>query len=289
MNSPLRFYRPSTDLQPFVGSYVFLDLPEGPPLEDLVYPGWTHLRIALSGKWELEHHDVVTMSDETRAVVQGPFSRALKVMTSPPTRVVSVSLTPLGLAAFTGKSAALFADRILPLTALLGEYADPLVRDLRAAASHEAMRHVLDTFFTTQASTPHATVPLLMQAHQLLVDPAIKNVEALARGLGRSPRQTARISLDVFGFLPKLLLRRQRFMRTMMIIRANRDRPWAELIDGDYYDHSHFLRDFRRFMDMTPTQYHARPTALIDPVLSERLEQLGHPHQSLDPLTPRAP
>ena len=67
--------------------------------------------------------------------------------------------------------------------------------------------------------------------------------DALAQALGVSSRHLARLSLRKFGFAPKLLLRRQRFLRTLQELRDHPGEGWASLIDAWYYDQSHFVRD----------------------------------------------
>ena len=123
--------------------------------------------------------------------------------------------------------------------------------------------------------------PLLPRAYELSLDPEITNTEQMAAALGVSERHLLRLSRDMFGFTPKTLLRRQRFMRSLVALHDNPGQPWSALIDPAYYDHSHFVRDFHQFMDMSPTQFQALPRVNVDRVSYVRALQLGVRHATL--------
>jgi len=285
--SPLfRFYRPHERLRPYISAYFFADFPEGPPVEALMYPEWAHIRIALAGQWRIQIGDTVSATPDCWSVITGPTSRGTRVSARPPASTISIGLLPLGWARLIGRSAAPYADRIEPLASLFPDRAEPL-RQALLEASREGPGDddfacaILDRFFQSLEAAGNPVPPLLLRAHELLLDPAIATVEQFASELGRSGRQLSRISADLFGFPPKLLLRRQRFVRSLMALHDHPDKPWSMLIDGGYYDHSHFVRDFRQFMDMSPSQFQAQARLHVDRVADVRMLQLGVSHQTL--------
>ena len=86
----------------------------------------------------------------------------------------------------------------------------------------------------------------------------------MAERLAMSSRSFERLSLRAFGFAPKLLLRRQRFLRSMAQFMLDPSLTWISTLDWHYVDQAHFVRDFRRFMGMNPSSY----AALEHPVMS---------------------
>ena len=62
---------------------------------------------------------------------------------------------------------------------------------------------------------------------------------------------------------PKVLLRRQRFLRSFAAIREHPPGLWARLIDPGYVDQSQFVRDFRDFMGMPARTYFAVPRLFV--------------------------
>ena len=236
----------------------------------------------LSGDWTVRVGNTVISTATTAAVIYGPTSRTIKLTATPPSEAVSVGILPLGWTHLIGLSAARFADRLAPLSEVFPDTATSLRRALQDADSDDAKRSVLDDIFLSLGAQRAEPSSLLLRAHQLILDPAITTAEEFAAGLGRSGRQVSRLSREMFGFSPKLLLRRQRFLRSLTVLRTNHGRPWSELIDPAYYDHSHFVRDFRRFMGMSPSQYYALPRLMVDHAARMREQQIGQSHQGFD-------
>jgi AraC-like DNA-binding protein len=279
----IRFYRPAEKLRPYISSYYFTDLPAGPPVEDFFHPEWANIRFILSGYWTARLGETSTDSTETPVSLYGPTSQCIRIVGHPPTATVGIGLLPLGWAHLIGVPANRFADRIGSLKEVFPDDTDRLWQGLRDASGDAAACALLDDFFLALDAAHPEPAPQLVQAHQLLVDPRTLTAEQFAAGLGRSTRQTARLTLDMFGFPPKLLLRRQRFLRTLAVMRSRLDEPWVRLLDDAYYDQSHFVRDFRRFMGMSPTEYFALPRLLLDPAARLRAAQIGQALQGLHP------
>ena len=103
----------------------------------------------------------------------------------------------------------------------------------------------------------------------LAVDGALRttpaDVGAFATLVGLSERSLHRVCLETFGFAPKRLLRRQRFLRTLGRVRAAVGAPVTPSLGADYYDLPQFYRDFRDFMGMSARDYFAAPRDLMGP------------------------
>jgi AraC-like DNA-binding protein len=41
------------------------------------------------------------------------------------------------------------------------------------------------------------------------------------------------------------------------------DAAWRDMIDVLYYDQSHFIRDFKQYTGITPTEYQKKPPMLV--------------------------
>lgn len=280
----IRFYQPAEKLRPYISSYYFTDLPAGDPVRDMFHPEWANIRFILDGYWTARLGEAETDSVRTPVSLYGPTSRCVRIVGQPPTRTVGVGLVPLGWAHLIGRPANKFSDRIASLEEVFPGDTDRLLQGLRGAADDGVARALLDGFFLGIDAERPSPDPLLVHAHQLLLDPGTLTAEQFAEGIGRSTRQVARLSLDMFGFPPKLLLRRQRFLRTLAVMRSRLDEPWATLLDEAYYDQSHFVRDFQRFMGMSPSQYFALPRILLDPAARLRAAQIGQSLQGLHPV-----
>jgi AraC-like DNA-binding protein len=276
----VRFALPAPSLRRFITAYYFVDVPMGRgPVEDLLHPEWANIRFTLSGRWatrigQVEHDPAPA------AALFGPTSSAGMVRGEDGV-VLGVGLLPLGWARFVAAPADQFADQVGPLAAVLGAQAEETLQALRQAPDDAACVAILDALFEELDAAGPPLEPVLLKAHEQLLDPRLDTVSGLAATLGLSPRHLTRLSLRMFGFAPKLLIRRQRFLRTLQAFRQRPDAALSDLIDDGYFDQSHFVRDFHLFMGMSPSRYFALPHALLGPAARERMAALGAAYQGL--------
>jgi len=111
------------------------------------------------------------------------------------------------------------------------------------------------------ARRPPETPELIAVDRVLRTRPA--DVPQFAAAAGVSSRTLHRLCLRLFGFAPKRLLRRQRFLDTLGQVRTAVGDPLREALDAAYFDQAHFYRDFRDFMGMSPRAYFTASRALM--------------------------
>src|SRR3546814_969262 len=92
---------------------------------------------------------------------------------------------------------------------------------------------------------------------------------------GLSERSVERLSRRAFGFPPKLLLRRQRFLRSLARFMLDPSMAWTATLDHHYYDQAQFIRDFQRFMGMRPGVYAARAKPILGAAALARAAAAG--------------
>jgi AraC-like DNA-binding protein len=271
-------------LRPYVSAYHFVTVGPTPdkPIEDLFYPGWANLRFTLAGAgWTARIGDTL-YAPVPAAAMFGATSRAA-VVSVEAGALAGAGLTPLGWARLFGEDASAFADRISSLDRLIGDEAEHLLAELRAADDDAGQAAVLDSWFTRRLAQRPEPDELVLTVHRIFMDPELEQVEEAAARLAISPRHMTRIAQRLFGLTPKLLLRRQRFMRTLMELRKPAPRPWVERLDARYYDQSHFVRDCHRFLGMSPSRFFALPRPILEASTSARTRLLGEGAQSLHP------
>jgi len=213
----------------------------------------------------------------------GPTSRARPVIARPGA-ILGVGFTPLGWALLVGCPADYAADQVFAAEDLVGDSVLRLHADLLLVDDDDARVALLDDYLSERAVGGSCREPVTRAVHAALLDPAVATVQAFAERAGLSQSALARACLRDFGFTPKILLRRQRFLRTLAALAANTEQPIGDLIDGAYVDHSHFNRDFRRFMGMSPSEYLGLPRLMLRAAAGEREKALGAALQGLHQL-----
>ena len=264
----VRFFMPSPALAPYISTYYLTEvsLAAGEAVEDWLHPEWANLRFSNGGEWSSALGDA-PLEPMPGAILTGPTSQAAHFRLGGGVRAWGIGLLPLGWLRLLGVPASSFVDRTVPVA---GEPCCAPFAALPAAVftgtpnpADEAARidaYLLDLL---GRAAPHEDEQRIRTAHGGLIDEDMTSVTDLAHRLGISSRSLERLSLKAFGFSPKLLLRRQRFLRSLAQFMLDPSLTWIRTLDFQYVDQAHFVRDFRRFMAMSPRHY----AALDHPVL----------------------
>jgi AraC-like DNA-binding protein len=81
-------------------------------------------------------------------------------------------------------------------------------------------------------------------------------VEEIAARHHIAPRTLQRLFRRYVGVSPKWVLKRLRIHQAVERLAEGRQRPWTELaLELGYYDHAHFIRDFRLVTGRSPAEY----------------------------------
>jgi len=134
----------------------------------------------------------------------------------------------------------------------------------------------------TQAMRPTRDDARIRRVHGELVNGEHQSVRDLADACAMSIRTLERVAMKYFGFSPKLLMRRQRFMRSLTTFMLQRGSRWTEAMDEHYHDQAQFTREFHEFMTMNPTEYAALDHPILTSFMEARAQVWGSPAQTLD-------
>lgn len=186
------------------------------------------------------------------AGVTGIQSQARTYAYEPGTASLLIRFTPDGVGGL-GIPAAKLADQSVPLDALL---APPEIADVReqllAAGDSAARIAVVERFLSRR---PYPSDPLVRRALTLLdVEVGRAAVADVAHALGVSVRQLERRFLARVGVTPRRYIALRRLERVTTLAQSAPSLTAAALEAG-YYDQSHFIRDFQRFVGASPRRY----------------------------------
>ena len=286
----LRFALPSARLRPFVTTYYFTEAvcsPREPWLEDHLHPEWGNIRF-FSGNAPDAAIGTTAVSG-ARFVATGPSALPCR-FTLGPVRMWGVGFLPLGWSRFFDADASACANMICdgtahPAFARFSGLTDALC-DPEATMDEQFNALVVAM---TRAMRPNRDEPRIARVHAALVGGDYASVHDLADACAMSIRTLERVCMRYFGFAPKLLLRRQRFMRSLATFMLHRGRPWTEAMDAHYHDQAQFTREFREFMTMNPSEYAAREHPILTSFMEARAKAWGSAAQTLDPPAPPSP
>lgn len=285
-SSHTRFIAPHPRLQPYLSVYYFtsIDSLDGQPVRDWMNPEWASVRFRYSGDTQggfvgQELVEVPPMHFVGPTSLAGPFA-AMHA------RIASIGFLPVGWCMFIDESADIWSDRLDDAALVKTPVAfDRMMDATLNCATLDEMAAAFDAILLDALDNRPLIDPKgeerVRAAHAALLDPEITTVKQLADRLQMSIAQLQRLSLRIFGFPPKLLLRRQRFVRTLAVIMRDPESNWSDALDMHYHDQAHFNRDFRQFFKMSPREYRAQPHPIIGAASKARMAALGDPLQAL--------
>ena len=255
---------------------------DGEAVHECIYPDWAALHYVARGPAPVvtlghELPDKTVAQPSPAFMVNGPTSVAMQLQTGE-LQTWSVAISPLGWARFIDTPANALANKLIdgsthPAFAGLAPILDIVRQD--GSDRDTVAQRVIDRL-ASLPSCRNGHDAEIAALHEALCDPETADVEALVGKVSVSRRTLERISSRYFGFPPKTLLRRQRFVRSLGKFSIDPARGWSASLDPQYVDQAHFVRDFRSFMGMTPSQYAQMPHPVLESIFNRRLaEQAG--------------
>ncbi len=278
---PVHFIMPAAPLRRYVSSYYFFRIETGgdEEQEDLLHPEWGSAHFTLSGS---SRANIVTEPPlpTLPGNVTGPTGMASRVFCKSMS-MAGIGILPLGWHRLIKAPADRWANRV-------GDLDQPeffLFREIwekvQGLGDSQEMAELFDSVLMPAINRPDMLENEIETIHKALADPAIRSVADMAGATGISQQRLERLCRRVFGFPPKKLLRRQRFLRTLGSVMLEPDLKWSAALDDQYFDQAHFNRDFQEFMGMTPSRYLAMPRPISIAATLARARYVGHPLQAL--------
>lgn len=280
-----RFCQPPAPLRRYFTTFYHIeaDLPADGEVADYLHPEWANLRFIDGTAATAQGRDGTRVSDPA-FFATGPSRHAVRFSVGPRWRMWGVGLLPLGWARFIGADAGDLADALVDGAkhSAFARFA-PLAAGLFGAAPDpEAELERISAFFLAQDTGPIHDEARIVAIHGALVDPSVTTVAELAARVGANQRTIERACERHFGFSPKVLLRRQRFLRSLAQYAIDPSLKWIGALDPQYYDQAQFVRDFKEFMGMSPRQYAALDKPILSAVMRARAQLAGRAVQALD-------
>ena len=261
--------------------HLELDVADGGTITDYLQPEWAGLRF-FCGATPTSRIGDCEISN-ARFTATGPSSLPLHFELGS-SRMWGIGLLPLGWARFIEGNASELANTAFDGTqhpafsrfdCLSEVLCDPeLDHEAQYAAIIETMERLM---------RPSRDESKIKRVHAALVSGEHAGVGELADACAMSIRTLERVCHRYFGFTPKRLMRRQRFIRSLTSYMLHRGTRWTEAIDEEYHDQAQFTREFTEFMTMTPSAYAALDHPILASFMEARARIWGSAAQTLDP------
>ena len=279
----IRYDKPADDLADCItGYHVYAsDGQVKDEQTDWFLPGTANIRIAIDAgpigvSIGRRHFDPVP-----EVSLYGPTSQALRATTRGGI-LIGFGISALGWGRLTRRHASDYRNRITPLNELVGEaFARDLQATLRGSDRGPQVATLLDGFLRERLGPVGREEGAIRALMDLIAKDSAHDIVTAAALIGVPTHSLRRLAIRHFGFPPKMLLNRARFLRSLLRFLASGEAADYSTIDPSYFDASHFLRDATTFLGMTPRRFMSLSTPFLDASLKARAAVLGSPTQAL--------
>lgn len=235
-------YPPAAALAPFVDYFwvVEWDLRGGPAQTQRVLP----------------YPNAHLVFDEGGSAVHGVVRGAFERVVSGAGRVLGVRFTPGGLRPWIGQPLSAFADRTIPIDAVLNA-ADDAEQRVLGQGDDAAMIAVAEAMLMRALPAPDPQANLARQAvAAAAVEHGPVTVGQLCARTGIGERSLQRLFSNYVGVSPKWVIQRFRLQEAMARLALTGPADLAGLAQElGFFDQAHLTRDFTRLVGHSPLDY----------------------------------
>ena len=170
--------------------------------------------------------------------------------------IFGIKFHPGGFYSLGKETVSTLTDASISIKAYFGEQSNDWVKHINAASDIESKVQLAEDFLVPRIPNSVENVEMLTQMlKRINNDAAILKVGDLADRYGLSERSLQRLFKHQVGVSPKWVIRKYRIQEVLSRLEQG-DHEWKNLISGlDYFDQSHFIRDFKNLVGVTPTEY----------------------------------
>ena len=250
---------PEDRLKPFIKCFYIFHSDSAAEFEDVVFPsGFTEMVFNLGqGSWaSLAENDYqITPKIE----LWGQVTRPMLIKSIGKHLMLGVRFFPHSAGYFLREDIEQFNNSVSDLADVLGEAIKTLHNRLLETNDLITRIKLIEMFLIKRLSNDKKRNCRIEEIGHLL-DQINKNytentISLVASQHGISPRYLHKLVYQYTGLSPKLLHRITRFQHSLKFITQNEESLTSIAYECGYFDQSHFIKDFKSFTGVTPSDY----------------------------------
>jgi len=254
-----RIFEPNDDLKEFVMCYWTLDFPRrDTPQINTIVPDGTMKLIFHYGDLYWHHPETGKKFLQPRCFLIGQLTRPYLVEPEGDTGTFVIRFHPNGFIPFATIPIKEMVNKPISLNSLYGKEGDELGKCILNADSAGQRIKIAERFLVNRLTDSKTIDNIIKSA----VDTILKtkgqiSVTELSKENHIHRRQLVRKFSKMIGLSPKQLsktIRLQSALKTLLNQKKSRLTDLA--YDNEYYDQSHFIKDFKEFTGLSPKEFY---------------------------------
>ncbi|MBO9729407.1 MAG: helix-turn-helix transcriptional regulator [Chitinophaga sp.] len=175
--------------------------------------------------------------------------------------VLIARIFPYANALFFPNPISAFTNDSVDLEGLLGKVSAEFYDRLMQAPTIEQKVKELDQFLVQRllGSKKRSNKVTMLEriCSHISAEGELFNIKLLAHKYGFSERYIQQLFLDNVGLTPRVFFHIQRFNKSLELIHAGEQSLTSIAYDCGYFDQAHFIREFKKFTGVTPSEIRA--------------------------------
>jgi len=253
-------FLPSTLLSPYIECY-FVWESQDDVTEDLVFEsppnGFCSIVFNCGDSYYLQNRKYERL-EVPPSFIAGQAIYSYKLFFNGSISMAGIVLKPAALATLFNLPAYQYTEERIDLKQVfMPALIERIANELKATAGEMLKAKILEAFVMQQFQSTHPIPDYIDDAVKLIIEKnGLLNVNDLLQNIFMSRRNFERRFFKKVGLSPKYYTRIFRMSYLLNLIAGKKKVDWSSLFNQcEFYDQSHFIKDFIEFTGRTPQQY----------------------------------
>jgi AraC-like DNA-binding protein len=250
---------PQERLKPFIKCFYLFQSNSDTEFDDVVFPsGFTEIVFNLGeGSWASFNGKEFITTPKTE--LWGQVTLPLQIRSKGKQLMLGARFFQHAAGYFLKENIAQFNDRVTDFSAILGASVKALHATLLETNDLMERIRLIEDFLLNRLSSERKLNLRITEVGHILQH-IISNSEGSSTNLvasqhGITSRYLHKLIYEHTGLSPKVINRINRFQLSLKLIARNKEPLTAIAYDCGYFDQSHFIRDFKSFTGVTPSEF----------------------------------
>lgn len=252
---------PGERLKPYIRCYYFFESDTCTVLEDIVFPSG-HMEVIFNlgqGIWESAVNDVFHKTPTIE--LWGQITRPLPVRSHGKHQMLGIKFYAHSAGCFFKEQIWEFNDQVADARDLLGNAINTLHAQLMEMKPLNKRIELIENYLLYRLTAAERNINRIAMVGQIVQelqqDTTVENIKSIASKYEITPRYLQKLFLQYTGVTPKFYHKINRFQLSLKLITKKQESLTSIAYDCGYFDQSHFIREFKSFTGVTPSDYAA--------------------------------
>jgi AraC-like DNA-binding protein len=251
-------FLPSDILRPYVRCFYVFESDSDKEFDDTVFPSGT-MEVVFNlgeGIWESSTKNKFTKTPSIE--LWGQITKPLPIRSKGKHAMLGIKFFTHSAAYFFNDKISVFNDHVYDLHDVIGSPVKMLHTQLLEEPETANRINLIERFLIKRLAGSKKKSGINKVTHILTgiqKNPTEYNVSNIALVHGITPRYLHKLMHQYTGLSPTSINRINRFQHSLTLV-AKKEKSFTSIAyDCGYFDQSHFIRDFKSFTKMTPSDY----------------------------------